>query len=130
MDPYVPLWCKSNFSFLEGASHPEELVDRAYALGLPAVAISDRDGIYGIVRAFERAKELGMKLLYGAEVTIGGDGGHSRIVLLAKSRSGYANLCQLLTKGRLRCAKGESRVELGEVLEHSADLVGLWPWAA
>jgi len=127
MDPYVPLWCKSNFSFLEGASHPEELVDRAHALGLPAVAISDRDGVYGIVRAYERARELGMKLLYGSEVTIanGSDDG-SHIVLLAKNREGYANLCRLLTKGRLRCPKGESRVELAEVLEHSCGLIGLW----
>ena len=47
MSGYVPLWCKSNFSFLEGASHPDELVDEAYRLGLPAIALTDRDGVYG-----------------------------------------------------------------------------------
>ena len=60
---YVPLWCKSNFSFLEGASHPAELVAQAHALGLPAVAITDRDGVYGVVRAYVKAKELGIKLI-------------------------------------------------------------------
>ena len=52
---YVPLWCKSNYSFLEGASHPEELVEQAHGLGLPALAVTDRDGVYGIVRAHVRA---------------------------------------------------------------------------
>ena len=58
---YVPLWTKSNFSFLEGASHPAELVERAHALGLPALALTDRDGVYGAVRAHVRAKELGVR---------------------------------------------------------------------
>ena len=51
MSCYAPLWCKSNFSFLGGASHPDELVDEAYRLGLPALALTDRDGVYGVVRA-------------------------------------------------------------------------------
>src|SRR6188472_2093484 len=67
---YVPLWVKSNHSFLEGASHPEELVMRAHALGLTAMAITDRDGVYGAVKAHVKAKELGIKLLVGAEVTL------------------------------------------------------------
>jgi error-prone DNA polymerase len=56
MSSYVPLWCKSNFSFLEGASHPDELVDEAYRLGLPALALTDRDGVYGVVRAHVKAR--------------------------------------------------------------------------
>jgi|SoiMethySBSTD1v2_1073268.scaffolds.fasta_scaffold316350_4 DNA polymerase III alpha subunit len=52
---YVPLWCKSNFSFLEGASHPDELVEEAHRFGLPALALTDRDGVYGVVRAVYRA---------------------------------------------------------------------------
>ena len=69
---YVPLWCKSNFSFLEGASHPDELVERAHALGLPALALTDRDGVHGVVRAHVKARELGVSLIVGAEVTVGG----------------------------------------------------------
>ena len=68
---YVPLWCKSNFSFLEGASHPDELVEQAHAFGLPALALTDRDGVQGMVRAHVKARELGVSLIVGAEVTVG-----------------------------------------------------------
>ena len=104
MASYVPLWCKSNFSFLEGASHPDELVDEAYRLGLPALALTDRDGLYGIVRAHVKTRESGLKLIVGSQVSI--DDG-SVIVLLVQDRAGYANLCRLLTCGRLRSEKGE-----------------------
>ena len=120
---YVPLWVKSNFSFLEGASHPDELVDEAHRLGLPALALTDRDGLYGIVRAHVRAKELGIKLLIGSQVTLT-DG--STVVLLAQNREGYRNLCRLLTKGRLRSPKGESSVSWQEVCEHAEGLLALW----
>jgi len=123
MSLYVPLWCKSNFSFLEGASHPDELVDEAYRLGLPALALTDRDGVYGIVRAHVKARELGIKLIIGAQVTLL-DG--STIVLLAQDRGGYANLCRLLTKGRLRSEKGESAVTWEEVYQHARGLIALW----
>ncbi len=126
---YVPLWCKTNYSFLEGAAHPEELVERAHALGLPAVAVTDRDGVYGIVRAHVRARELGVKLLVGAEVTVAGQGPGapgSTLVLLAADRGGYANLCRLVTRGRLRSPKGASRVTWAEVCEHAPGLVALW----
>src|SRR5688500_1098768 len=123
MSLYVPLWCKSNFSFLEGASHPDELVDEAYRLGLPAIALTDRDGVYGVVRAHVKARELGIKLIIGAQVTV--DDG-STIVLLAQDRGGYANLCRLLTKGRLRSEKGESVVTWEEVCAHATGLVAIW----
>ena len=101
---YVPLWCKSNGSFLEGASHPEELVDQAAALRLPAIALTDRDGVYGLVRAHVRAKERGIHLLVGAQVTV--DGAlPSTTVLLAQNQRGYANICRLLTIGRRRKPK-------------------------
>ena len=67
---YAALYTKSNFSFLEGASHPDELVDQAHLHGLPALAVCDRDGLYGIVRAHVRAQELGQKLIVGAEVSV------------------------------------------------------------
>ena len=67
---YVPLWCKSSFSFLEGASHPDELIEEGHRLGLTSIAITDRDGVYGMVRAHVKARELGVKLLAGATVTV------------------------------------------------------------
>lgn len=67
---YAPLWTKSNFSFLEGASHPEELVEQAHALGLPALALTDRHGVYGVVRAHMRAQELALHLILGAEIEV------------------------------------------------------------
>jgi error-prone DNA polymerase len=72
MSGYVPLWCKSNYSFLEGASHPEELVTQAAALGLTALALTDRHGVYGLPRAFEACRELegSVRLLCGAQVTL------------------------------------------------------------
>ena len=123
MSSYVPLWCKSNFSFLEGASHPDELVEEAHRLGLPAIALTDRDGVYGVVRAHVKARELGMKMIIGSQVTI--DDG-STIVLLSQDRGGYANLCRLLTIGRLRSKKGESAVTWGEVCAHAMGLIALW----
>jgi DNA polymerase III alpha subunit len=71
---YVPLWCKSNFSFLEGASRPDELIEEAHRLGLPAIAITDRDGVYGMVRAYVKARELGVSLIAGATVTVAAPG--------------------------------------------------------
>ena len=123
MSSYVPLWCKSNFSFLEGASHPDELVEEAHRLGLPALALTDRDGVYGIVRAHVKAREVGLYLIVGSQVTA--DDG-SVIVLLAQNRAGYANLCRLITAGRLRSPKGESAVRWDEVCRHAAGLLALW----
>ena len=146
---YVPLWCKSNFSFLDGASHPDELVEQAHALGIEALALTDRDGVHGMVRAHVKAKELGVHLIVGAEVTVSdaadaaaaatadaadtaaaatADGAAqlSTCMLLAANRTGYANLCRLLTAGRLRRPKGESRVTWPEVCERAEGLIALW----
>jgi error-prone DNA polymerase len=123
MTGYVPLWCKSNFSFLEGASHPEELVETCADLGIGALALTDRDGVYGVVEAHVKSRETGVRLIVGAEATV--DDGTS-IVLLAADRRGYANLCRLLTVGRRRSPKGESRVRWPEVCDHAEGLVALW----
>ncbi len=120
---YIPLWCKSNFSFLEGASHPDELVEQAERLGLSTLALTDRDGVYGMVRAHVKAREAGLHLIVGSQVTVN-DG--SVIVLLAQDKTGYTNLCRLLTTGRLRSPKGESTVTWEEVCQHAIGLVGLW----
>ncbi|MCW5808684.1 MAG: error-prone DNA polymerase [Deltaproteobacteria bacterium] len=71
---YAPLWCKSSFSFLEGASHPEELVEEAHRMGIGTVALTDRDGVYGMVRGFVKARELGVKLVAGVQVTVAAPG--------------------------------------------------------
>jgi len=127
---YTPLWVKSNHSFLEGASHPEELVERAHALGLKAMAITDRDGVYGAVKAHVKAKELGLKLLVGSEITLTPtlDSEVSQhVILLAKTRAGYAHLCGLISKGRHRSEKGRSQVTLDEVREAAGELIALCP---
>jgi len=120
----IPLWCKSNFSFLEGASHPEEYVETWHELapGLP-FALTDRDGVHGIVRAFARARELGTRVIYGSQMTLN-DG--STIVLLVQNHRGYRNLCEMISKGRLRSEKGKSRVSWEEVAEHADGLFALW----
>ncbi len=126
LDPHTglcPLFCKSNFSFLEGASHPAELCETAAALGYEALALTDRDGVYGIVEAWVEAKNQGVRLIAGSEVTI--DDGTS-IVLLAATREGWSSLCRLITAGRLRSPKGESRVSWPEVAAHAAGLIALW----
>ncbi len=71
---YAPLWCKSNFSFLEGASHAEELVEEAHRLGLGSIALTDRDGVYGMVRAHTKAREHGVQLVCGAQITVAAPG--------------------------------------------------------
>ena len=123
MSSYVPLWCKSNFSFLEGASHPDELVEEAYRLGISALALTDRDGVYGVVRAHVKAREIGFKLIVGSEVTLGGG---DTVILLAQDKHGYSNLCRLITQGRLRSEKGESAVTWDEVRFYSHGLIALW----
>ena len=121
MGAYVPLWVKSNHSFLEGASFPEELVERAHALGLPAVAITDRDGVYGLVRAHMRAKELGIRIVTGAQLTIDVEGDAHHVIALARTRRGYADLCRALSLGHARCEKGVSLIHAGE-LEQTRDI--------
>jgi error-prone DNA polymerase len=123
MSFYVPLWCKTNFSFLEAASHPDELVQESHRLGLPALAVTDKDGVYGIVRAHVKAREYGLKLIAGSQVAV--DDGSS-IVLLTQNREGYASLCRLVTLGRLRSKKGESSVSWDEICRHAAGLIALW----
>jgi error-prone DNA polymerase len=121
---YVPLWVKSHYSFLEGASSPGELVEEARRLGLTSMALTDRDGVYGVVRAHVAAREAGIHLLVGAQVSVG-EAPPSQIVLLAMDREGYGNLCGLLTLGRLRSPKGRSSVSWEEVCSHSKGLIAL-----
>ena len=104
---FAELCARSSFSFLEGASHPEELVERARELGLSAIAIADRDGLYGVARAHAEAKKTGQRLIIGAELSLeaGPDKrpdlrSNGSVVLLCQDHEGYSNLCRLLTIGR------------------------------
>jgi error-prone DNA polymerase len=94
--PYVELHCHSAFSFLDGASLPEELAARAVELGYDALALTDHDGVYGSLEFAYAAKALGLRPITGAEVTLA-DGSH--VTLLVENARGYANLCRLLTAG-------------------------------
>src|SRR5213593_2394794 len=91
---YVELHCHSAYSFLDGASHPEELAVRAAELDYGALALTDHDGVYGSLEFAHAAKALGVRPITGAEVTLAG-GAH--VTLLVESQAGYANLCRLLT---------------------------------
>ena len=118
---YVELRCRSAFSFLAGASPPEDLIRRAADLGHGAMALADRDGLYGAPRFWKAAKAVGCRPIVGAEVTFAG----GRLLLLVESRIGYRNLSKLLTCGQARGEKGVSRVEPDEIEDHAAGLVCL-----
>ena len=104
---YAELHALSNFSFLKGASHPEELVTRAIELGYAALAITDECSLAGVVRAHAEAKGSGLKLIIGSSFVL--DDG-LQLVLLATSLHGYGNLSELITLGRMRCEKGSYRI--------------------
>ena len=119
---YAELHCRTNFSFLEGASHPDELALRAAELGYAALAVTDRNSLAGVVRAHAAAKELGLKLLIGSELT---PQDASPVVVLATDRAAYARLCRLLTLGRRNAPKGECRFTFTDLANHAAGLLGL-----
>src|SRR6476659_7230637 len=101
---YIELHARSAFSFLRGASFPEHLAETAAELNIPAMALCDRDGMYGAPRFYTKAKEAGIRPIVGAELTME-DG--AILPVLLQSRTGYANVCRLLTNSHLRSPKGE-----------------------
>lgn len=117
---YAELHCLTNYSFLQAASHPDELVTRAAELGYTALAITDRHSLAGVVRAHAAAKPLGLKLLIGAEIT---PRDTSTAVLLAMNRLGYGRLARLLTVGKRRAPKGECHLTFADLADHAADLL-------
>jgi len=112
----VPLITLSNYSFLEGASFPEEMVAQAAVYELPAIAITDRDGVYGLVRGYVAARDAGVKLIAGASISRS-DG--PPVVLLAMNRKGYAAICHIITMGRSAGDKGTARVTTRQLLERA-----------
>jgi error-prone DNA polymerase len=133
--PYAELHCHSNASFLDGASHPVELVEEAARLGLEALALTDHNGMYGVVRFAEAAREHGLPTVFGAELTLDPSGGPmaavgaarsgsrsgtpdpagEHLVVLARDPEGYARLCQAITAAQLAGSKGAPRGDLGQL---------------
>jgi len=122
---YIELHAASAFSFLQGASLPETLVDRAAALGYPALALLDADGVYGAPRFHKAAEKAGLRAIIGAELTIEGVRGQGaggsavsgfrwKLPVLVASAEGYRNLCRLVTRMKMRAAKGEGALLLHE----------------
>src|SRR4051794_5928838 len=117
---YAELHCKTNFSFLEGASHAEELVWQAETLGYKALAVTDRNSLAGVVRAYTAAKDVNLPLVIGAEVT---PSDAPPVVLWATDRASYGRLCRLLTRGRRQAPKGECRLTRQDIAEFSQGLL-------
>jgi error-prone DNA polymerase len=126
---YVELHCHSYFSLLDGASSPEALVERAMALGYPALALTDHDGLYGAIRFWQAAKERGLKAIIGAEASLdiseGQDQRGSHLTLLAGTKHGYANLCRILSAGQLSGQKGQPHLTLETLAGHAQGLICL-----
>ncbi|CAN5910491.1 error-prone DNA polymerase [soil metagenome] len=122
--PYAELHCHSNFSFLDGASHPEELAEEAVRLGVEALALTDHDGFYGVVRFAEAARAVGLPTVFGAELTLDGpalapvgepDPPGEHLVVLARDPQGYANLARAASIAQLAGQKGAPRIGLDEL---------------
>src|SRR5690625_2372684 len=124
---YAELHCHSGFSFLDGASQPEQLVEEAARLGLEALALTDHDGFYGVVRFAEAAREVGLPTVFGAELSLAAQGAPSagvadpegpHLLVLARTPSGYAKLSSTLSDGHLGppgSRAGKGRPDYGHV---------------
>jgi error-prone DNA polymerase len=127
---YIELHTASAFSFLQGASLPESLVESAAALGYAAIALVDRDGVYGAPRFHKAATAAGVRAIIGAELTIGGArwpgiAGATLLPVLCESQEGYRNLCRLITRMKMRAPKGEGALTLDELDGCTSGLVAL-----
>jgi error-prone DNA polymerase len=130
---YIELHVASAFSFLDGASLPEALVERAGALGYPALALADRDGVYGAPRFHLAARRAGLKAIVGAELTMIGDCAGAppserrrfALPVLVESRAGYRNLCRLVTAMKLRAPKGEGALTFADLEGQTGGLIAL-----
>ncbi|MCA9102668.1 MAG: PHP domain-containing protein, partial [Planctomycetales bacterium] len=117
---YAELHTTTNFSFLQAASHPEELVERAAALGYAALAVTDLASVAGVVRAHTAAKDAGLRLIVGATIT---PRDAMPVVLWAPDRPAYGELCQLITRGRRRAAKGACDLDFDDLATHADGLL-------
>ncbi len=122
---YAELHCHSNFSFLDGASDPDELVEEAVSLGLEALAITDHNGFYGVVRFAEAAKAHGLPTVFGAELSLGmrqpqmgvADPAGEHLLVLARNPEGYAKLGRAISEAQMAGEKGAPRIEYPRLVE-------------
>jgi error-prone DNA polymerase len=119
---YAELHACSNFSFLQGGSHPEALVERAVEVGLSAIALTDRDGLYGAVRFSTHARRHGISAIVGCELTFE-DG--ARIVLLIEDECGYAHCCELISRAQMRGSKADARLRWEDLEACNEGLIAL-----
>ncbi len=119
---YVELHCHSNFSLLDGASHPEDLVKRAAEMGMSALALTDHDALYGAVRFSQAAKNHGVRPLFGAELTLD-DNAH--LTLLVQNEQGWRNLCSLITIARHNAPKGQAILPASALADYAEGLIAL-----
>ena len=125
--PYAELHCHSNFSFLDGASHPEELAEEAARLGLAALALTDHNGFYGVVRFAEAARAVGMPTVFGAELSLGmnrppngeADPHGQHLLVLADGPAGYASLARAISLAQLAGEKGAPSTSIEALGEHA-----------
>lgn len=122
MSGYVEFHAKSAFSFLRGASQPEQLIRTAARLNMPAMALLDRNGVYGSARAHHDALNQGIRAITGAELVMEDD---TVIPAVVRTRTGYQNLCNLLTRALLRSPKGEAKVKWEELPKFTEGLTAL-----
>ncbi len=122
MPDYVELHCHTNYSMLDGASHPEELLDRALELHMDRLAATDHEGLYGAVRFYQGALQRGIKPLIGAELTL--DGGH-HLTLLAENDEGYSHLSRLISHAQLSHNKGEASLSWSALTQYKEGLICL-----
>ena len=124
---YVELHCKSNFSFLRGASHPHELVEQAAKLGYEGIALTDIETVAGVVRGFVPARDMGFKYIVGTEVH---PGDAPPMVLWPTNRAAYGRMCRLISRGRMRCEKGTCELNWNDIVEFSEGIIaGVLPTA-
>ncbi len=119
---FVELHAQSAFTFLEGADQPEALVAEAARVGMPAIALVDRDGVYGAARFHRAAENAGVRAIIGSEVTLDDD---TRLPVLVEDRDGYRNLCRLVTRLKLAATKGAGSIGLDDLAGYAGGLVCL-----
>jgi error-prone DNA polymerase len=122
MHPYTELHAHSYFSLLDGASSPEALVERAAALGMDALALTDHDAVYGAVRFAQAARTQGIQPIFGAELTLADD---SHLTLLVRDATGWQNLCNLITLAHHQAPKGQARLPPDALEAHATGLIAL-----
>lgn len=124
-DRYAELHCLTNFSFLRGASHPEELVEQAIRLNYSALAITDECSVSGVVRAFVAARGKSLQILTGSEFNLKAP--HTTFILLAMNRTGYGQLCQVITDARRRAVKGHYDLQFNHLdSKLLSDCLAIW----